>query len=236
MRAELAALIDRQTRTASIHATAVPSLMLARSQSQHPVHAVYEPACSGCTASSRWKLRTARPGSWAVRLVQRHQRSPRHHALNLVEELALPRALAGSSPAPCFSASSPASFRSSRLSGRALAQSLEARPEFLHLTYSAPTSGLRPNSCPILKSRMRAVDRFRMALANTVLQTVPGSKTVANWAASRARFRAFNASFPGHAAPSDPGCRHRAGLAIPGRRAPASSGSPEHSSYPARSA
>ena len=45
MRAELAALIARFTGSDGAHATAIPRLMLARaSQSQHPVHTVYEPA------------------------------------------------------------------------------------------------------------------------------------------------------------------------------------------------
>lgn len=45
MRAELAALIGQLTRTDGVHATAIARLLLARvSHSQHPVHAVYEPA------------------------------------------------------------------------------------------------------------------------------------------------------------------------------------------------
>ncbi|MFC5523825.1 AraC family transcriptional regulator [Polaromonas jejuensis] len=45
MRAELAALIDRFTGTDGAHATLIPRLTLARiSNTQHPVHTVYEPA------------------------------------------------------------------------------------------------------------------------------------------------------------------------------------------------
>ncbi|MGJ7542951.1 AraC family transcriptional regulator [Variovorax sp. LT1R16] len=45
MRAELAALIDRITVTDGAHETAIPRLGLARAtQSQHPVHGMYEPA------------------------------------------------------------------------------------------------------------------------------------------------------------------------------------------------
>ena len=45
MRAELAALIEQQTGSDGSHQTVIPRLALARaSQSQHPVHTVYEPA------------------------------------------------------------------------------------------------------------------------------------------------------------------------------------------------